>query len=126
MNAPKLTTSAILLLMACNSITRDETRGFVTGTYVRVSDQEMRREYDTIKIDLVSEAGNNYSVIRSLSFQRKMDREEFAWQYKKENWVAVYDESKRILYETRKGKIISFAPEKHTLFVGSTEYKKIN
>ncbi len=116
----------LLLLLACESSKSDEIRIFIPGTYARFSDHEMRKEYDTIKIDVISETGNNYSLIRSSSFQRKLDGKEFPWEYTKEEWTAVYDENKRVLNETRKGKVISFVPEKSILLVGTTEYKKLN
>lgn len=114
-----------ILLLACESSKSDEIRAFIPGTYARFSDHEMRKEYDTIKINVISEAGNNYSLIRSSSFQRKLDGKEFPWEYTKEEWTAVYDENKRVLNETHKGKVISFVPEKSILLVGTTEYKKL-
>lgn len=121
-----LVSGVLLLLLACESSKSDEIRIFIPGTYVRFSDHEMRKEYDTIKIDVISETGNNYSLVRSSSFQRKLDGKEFPLEYTKEEWTAVYDENKRVLNETRKGKVISFVPEKSILLVGTTEYKKLN
>ncbi|RYE40424.1 MAG: hypothetical protein EOP48_24720 [Sphingobacteriales bacterium] len=119
--------SAVLwLLLACESSKSDEIRTFIPGTYARFSDHEMRKEYDTLRINVISETGNNYSLIRSSSFQRKMDGKEFAWEFTKEEWTAVYDENKRVLNETRKGKVLSFVPQRNTLLVGTTEYKKVN
>ena len=115
-----------MLLQACESTKSDEIRAFIPGTYARFSDHEMRTEYDTLKIEVISETGNNYGLIRSSSFQRKLDGKEFPWEYTKEEWTAVYDENKRVLNETRKGKVISFVPEKSVLLVGTTEYKKLN
>lgn len=115
----------LILLLACQSNNRDEIREFIPGIYARFSDHEMRKEYDTIKINVISDAGNNYSLIRSSSFQRKLDGKEFPWEYTKEEWTGVYDENKKVLNETRKGKVISFVPEKNILLVGTTEYKKL-
>ena len=121
-----LMSGILMLLLACESTKSDQIRAFVPGTYARFSDHEMRKEYDTIKIDVISEPGNNYRLIRSSSFQRKLDGKEFPWEYTKEEWTAVYDENKKVLNETRKGKVISFVPEKSVLLVGTTEYKKLN
>ena len=116
--------SVLTLLFACNS-KDDEVRSFIPGTYARFSDHEMRKEYDTLKIEVISEAGNNYRLVRSSSFQRRLDGQTFPWEYTKEEWTGIYDETKRVLNETRKGKVISFVPEKNILMVGTTEYKKI-
>lgn len=120
-----LISGILTLLLACESNKSDVIREFIPGIYARFSDHEMRKEYDTIKIDVISETGNNYSLMRSSSFQRKLDGKEFPWEYTKEEWTAVYDENKRVLNETRKGKVISFVPEKRILLVGTTEYKKL-
>ena len=120
-----LISGILTLLLACESNKSDVIREFIPGIYARFSDHEMRKEYDTIKIDVISETGNNYSLKRSSSFQRKLDGKEFPWEYTKEEWTAVYDENKRVLNETRKGKVISFVPEKRILLVGTTEYKKL-
>jgi hypothetical protein len=121
-----LISGILMLLQACESTKSDEIRAFIPGTYARFSDHEIRTEYDTLKIQVISETGNNYGLIRSSSFQRKLDGKEFPWEYTKEEWTAVYDENKRVLNETRKGKVISFVPEKSVLLVGTTEYKKLN
>ena len=117
--------SSLLLLFACNSSKTDEFRSFIPGVYARYSDHEMRKEYDTLKIEMISDAGNNYRLIRSSSFQKKLDGQTLPWEYSREEWTAIYDEDKRVLNETRKGKVISFVPERNILMVGSTEYKKL-
>ena len=114
----------ILSLFSCSSKT-DEIRAFIPGTYVRFSDHEMRKEYDTLRIEMITEAGNNYRLLRSSTFQKKMDGQSFPWEYTAEEWSAIYDESKRVLNETKKGKVISFVPKKNILLIGTTEYKKI-
>ena len=86
----------LLLLLACGSSGSDEIRNFIPGTYVRFSDHEMRKEYDTIKIHVISSTGKNYKLIRSSCFQRKLERKDVPWEYTKEEWTAVYDENKRV------------------------------
>jgi hypothetical protein len=116
---------SFLALFACNSSKSDDIRSFIPGTYARFSDHEMRKEFDTLKIELISEPGNNYRLVRSSTFQKKLDGQSFPWERVDEEWIAIYDQSKRVLHETRKGKVISFVLEKNILLVGTTEYKKI-
>ena len=111
--------------IACNSSKTDAVRSFIPGTYVRFSDHEMRKEYDTLKIEMLSDAGNNYRLTRSSSFQKRLDGQVFPWEFEKEEWTAIYDASKRVLQETKKRKVISFVPERNILFAGTTKYKKI-
>ncbi len=110
---------------ACGS-KADEVKSFIPGTYARFSDHQFRKEYDTLKIEVASEKGNNYRLVKSSSFQKKLDGQVLPWEYKNEEWIAIYDEEKRILNEVTRGKVISFFPERNLLFVGKTEYKKIN
>lgn len=115
----------LLTLLACHFSKKDTVRSFIPGSYARFSDHQMRKEFDTLKIEPLSESGNNYRLLRSSSFQKKLDGQSFPWEEKKEEWTAIYDEEKKVLQETSKGKIISFVPQKNILLVGSTEYKKI-
>jgi hypothetical protein len=117
--------ASFITLLACTSSKSDEIRSFIPGTYARYSDHEMRKEFDSLKIELISESGNNYRLTRSSTFQRKLDGQTFPWEHNDEEWTAIYDESKRVLNETSKGKVISFVPEKNIVLVGKTEYKKI-
>lgn len=116
---------SFLLLLACSPSKTDEVESFIPGNYVRFSDHEMRQEYDTLSIEVLSEAGNNYKLLRSSRFQRKMDGRSFPWEHSKEEGTAIYDPQRKVLNETTKGKLISFIPEKNILLVGTTVYKKI-
>lgn len=113
------------MLVACKSAKNYDVRSFMPGIYTRFSDHEMRTEYDTIRIEPISETGNNYRLVRSSYFQKKLDGKTLPWEYRKEEWMAIYNEIKRVLNETKKGKVISFAPERNALFVEMTEYKKL-
>ena len=53
---------SFLSLLACSSSKTDEVESFIPGTYVRFSDHEMRKEYDTLSIDVLSEAGNKLTA----------------------------------------------------------------
>lgn len=111
-------------LLACTT-KNDEVKGFIPGTYVRYSENEMGRRYDTLQIEILSACSNNYRVIRFSSVQRLLDGQAFPWERRREVWACVYDEDKQIMNEMKKGKVMSFVPERSLLLVGSTEYKKI-
>jgi hypothetical protein len=116
---------SLFFFAACSAPEEDTVRDFIPGTYVRFFDHELRREYDTLRIEAISERGNNYRLLKSMSFQQKLDGQAMPWRRKEEEWAAIWDEKTKVLHETRKGKVISFAPEKGLLFVGTTQYKKI-
>ena len=115
----------ILLLFACNSAKNEQVRSFIPGTYVRFSNHEMRTQYDTIKIEVLSQRGNSYRLVKSSYFQKKLDGQTFPWQYTADELTAIYDENSQVLNESKSEKVISFVPEKHMMLVGATEYKKI-
>ena len=114
----------LINLFSCKS-SSDSVRSFIPGEYVRFFEHEMRKEHDTIKIVALSDATLTYKVLKSMSFQKRLDGQPFPWQSKKESWVAIYDEKKQVLNVVEKGKVISFVPERGILYVGSTEYKKV-
>lgn len=111
-------------LFSCTSKT-EKIKDFIPGTFVRFSENEMGRRHDTLEIEPLSEAGNNYHIIRRSSVQRQLDGKVFPWEQKKDRWIAIYDQGKFVLTESRKGKLISFAPERDVLLMGTAEYKKV-
>ena len=111
-------------LFACNT-EADIVRDFIPGTYVQFSENEMGRLNDTLLIDIISPSGHNYRIIRTSSIQRLLDGKAFPWEQRKEVWTGIYDKNKQVLNETKRGKVISFVPERGILLVGTTEYKKI-
>ena len=115
----------ICLLLSCDTMKGDEMKDFIPGTYVRFSDHEMRTEYDTLTIEAVRGADNQYRLIRTSYFQKKLDDRKFPWENSKEELMAIYDEDTKFLKELKKGKVISFFPQEFVLHVGTTEYKKL-
>ena len=114
----------LVALFSCKE-SEGDLQEFLPGEYVRFSDGEMRTQYDTLRIERISPQGSTYRLLRSSSYQKKLDGQTFPWQSKKEEWTAIYDKAKGILFETAKGRVISFSLEQKVLFVGSTQYKKI-
>jgi len=93
------------MMFGCHS-KADVVRTFIPGTYVWFSDHEMRTEYDTLYIERLRESGNYYRVVRSLTFQKKLDGKAFPWQSTKEEWSALYDEMNQVLKEVQKVHIL--------------------
>jgi hypothetical protein len=114
----------VFLIFGCHS-KADVVQAFIPGTYTRFSDHEMRTEYDTLRIERLRESGNYYRIVRSLTFQKKLDGKAFPWQSTKEEWSALFDELDQVLKEFHKGHILVFIPEENKLLVSTTEYKKI-
>jgi hypothetical protein len=96
---------------------------FIPGTYVRMVTNEFSVGLDTLVIGAVNQ--HMYTIIHKGSYRRIKENALLPVQRLSENWTATYDENKKVLVESKRGKIISFDPSKNILFVGSSLYKKI-
>jgi hypothetical protein len=112
------------LITRCNT-EADKIESFISGTYVRFSDHEMRIEYDTLSITPTSEEANSYIIIKTSSFQRKLDGKTLPVEHSKEEYTAVYDPSKKVMNEITKGRIVTFDPNNRLLTFGTSQYRKI-
>jgi len=117
-----------MILTGCNGVLKndDAIQSFIPGTYSSHAEGEYSIADDTLVISKVSNKGNAYTIVRYISYQRIIEKKIQALEYKTEKLMAIYDEKDKVLYEQKYGKIISFAPEKNMLLLGSSEYKKIN
>ena len=50
-----------LSLIACNGLSKDEFRASVPGSYVRISEHEFGKEYDTL---IFSEINGQFQILR--------------------------------------------------------------
>lgn len=102
----------------------DKVRDFIPGTYVNYAGGEFSVASDTLAIELVE--GNNYVIHRRTGFNLVTDGKIGKREYEVEKWTAVYSSDTQVLTETRKGKLISFFPDRGSLSVGRRVYKKID
>ena len=116
-----------MILTGCNGVLKndDAIQSFIPGTYSSHAEREYSIADDTLVISKVSNNGNAYTIVRYISYQRIIEKKIQALEYKTEKLMAIYDEKDKVLYEQKYGKIISFAPEKNMLLLGSSEYKKV-
>jgi hypothetical protein len=101
----------------------DNVKDFIPGTYVNSAGGEFSIASDTLILELVE--GNNYVVHRRTGYHLIAEGKVGPREYETEQWSAVYDTDKKTLLETRKGKIISFYPDRKALQVGRRVYDKI-
>jgi len=122
----KIFIAAITLLVSCTSLPgAGNLRSYIPGTYARIVNNEFSNGRDTLVISELSKAGNNYRIVHKITFQRMVEGKSSRPERKQEVWNAVYNEQEKLLHETVRGKLLSFNPEGRTLFVGTSEYKKI-
>ena len=105
----------------------DKIQSFIQGTYIRVFEGEYSKGHDTLIINQPDE-NNNYYIIEhnSILFRKSEDRQLLPVEYKSETWIAVYNEKEQVMTEQKKGKLISFLPEKDELLLGSNVFNKLN
>lgn len=119
----KLSVIVMLICIACSS--KQRVHDFIPGVYARHIQNEYSVGCDTLLISKENENTKTYTILRTTSYQRVIKGELKPVERKIEQWIALYNEEKKVLLEQKKGKIISFIPEKNQLLVGSNAYQKI-
>ena len=107
------------LLIACNGSNKSNV---FTGTYVRSSEHEFGKEYDTL---VITEFMDQYKIIRKWRYERVLDGVVQQPVYKVKVTTAYYEDKYRLLHENETGKRISIDKIEGILFVGPAKYKKI-
>ncbi|MFI5452211.1 hypothetical protein ACHMWN_08650 [Pedobacter sp. UC225_61] len=112
---------ALAMMLGC---TRDKVKEFIPGVYVNSAGGEFSVASDTLVIEMVE--GNNYVIHRRTGFNLVSDGKIGRREYETEQWKAIYSAENQSLTEVRKGKLISFFPDKNYLSVGARVYQKLN
>ena len=107
------------LMIACNG--SDKSKLF-PGTYVRSSEHEFGKEYDTL---VITEFMDQYKIIRKWRYERVLDGVVQQPVYKVKVTTAYYEDKYRLLHENETGKRISIDKGEGILIVGATKFKKI-
>lgn len=127
-NLFKMQTSKFLcglyLSFALAGCSGDKVRDFMPGTYVNSAGGEFSIASDTLKVELIE--GNSYQVLRSTGYNLISEGKVGNREHATELWSCTYSPATRTLTELKKGKLISFFPEKGALATGRRVYKKIN
>jgi len=119
----KLSIIVMLICVSCSS--KQGVQDFFPGVYARRIQNEYSIGYDTLLVSKENENSKTYTILRTTNYQRIIKGETKPVVRKTEKWIALYNEEKKILLEQKKGKIISFIPERKQLLVGSNAYQKI-
>lgn len=95
------------------------------GTYVRASQHEYGKEFDTIAVSLQNDAANEFKLNRRWRYARVLDGKPIEPEYKNTTTTAVYEESSKQLKEAETGDTYTFDAATKVLFAGSTQYEKL-
>lgn len=115
-----------MCLLGCGVIRKkDEVQSFIPGTYIRFSEHEFGREYDTLIISLQSSSANEYRIVRRWKYERVVDGHRLVPEYKIKVSVAIFDPRQKLLQEIRTGRIYTVDVKSGNLFSGAVKYKKL-
>ncbi len=115
----------LLVLTSCHSIMKDEVKEFMPGTYIRFSQLEFGKEYDTLIITLQNQSSNEYRIVRKWKYERVLDGSAIEPEYKRSVTSGVYNSVHKLLQETETGDLYSFDAKRKLLFNGPVKYQKL-
>ena len=127
-NLPFLFIGFASVMFSCGNSKEKQTEkitSFITGTYVRAFEGEYSVGHDTLVITQPDVANNLYTIQHNSSYQKIREKQLQPVEYKTENWTAIFNEQTNVLLEQKKGKQISFLPDKNELLLGSNQFQKI-
>lgn len=114
--------SVPMLIAACNGLREDSVKKFIPGTYIRYSEHEYGKEYDTL---VITNQKDQFQIQRRWRYERVLDGMTQEPEYKHQATTAFYDAEQRLLRESETGNTINFEPKENILIIGSTKYKKV-
>ena len=112
----------ICLLSSCSQSNKSEAKNTIPGTYVRMSEHEFGKEYDTL---VISEANDLFQIQRRWKYERVLDGVNQEPEYKRQNSTASFDANNQKLHENETGNAISYDSNNGTLSIGTTKYQKL-
>jgi hypothetical protein len=112
-------------LAGCSSTESDAIKAFIPGTYVRSSQTEFGKTYDTLVITLQSKLANEFKIQRRRKYDRVLDGKLIEPEYKITETTGLYDSEKKTLQETETLEFFTFDMEKKLLFNGANKFTKI-
>ena len=114
---------ALGLSFALASCASDEVRDFIPGTYVNSAGGEFSIASDTLILERIE--GNNYRVFRRTGYNLISNGKVGLREFETEVWACAYSPATKTLTESRKGKVISFYPDRGVLQVSRRMYEKM-
>jgi hypothetical protein len=114
-----------VLFAACNNLRKDEVKKFIPGTYIRSSQNEFGKEYDTLVITMQNQSANEYKILRKWRYDRVLDGKALEPEYKQTKTSGIYDANTNQMQETESLEVFTFDVESKLLFNGTNKFTKI-
>ncbi|HMR81977.1 MAG TPA: hypothetical protein PKE30_02560 [Niabella sp.] len=113
----------VSFMMSCNRISGDKLMDFIPGVYERRINHEYSKGLDRLIIK--QQHGNVYKIEKRSAIVRIRRGIELPVEYDTTAWTGIYDSKDHVIYEQRRGKVISFKPKENKLLVGASVYRKV-
>ena len=110
---------------SCTSVTKDEIKESIPGTYIRNAQHEYGSEQDTVIITVLNAASNEYKITRRWKYERVMDGKAIEPEYKVTDNTGVYSSETKMLQESSTLETYSFDPKQNLMFSGDIKYQKL-
>ncbi len=115
----------LFLLAGCSSSESDAIKEFIPGTYIRSSQNEFGKAYDTLVISLQNKSASQYQILRKWRYDRVLDGKLIEPEYKQEKNSGIYNPEKNVMQETETLELFTFDIERNLLFHGTNQFTKI-
>jgi hypothetical protein len=115
-----------MMTAVVSACTTNKIEDYIPGTYVDSASSEYSIAFDTLIIEPAEIESQNYIIHRKTGFRRIENGKLGKYQFKAEEWVAVFDPDTKVLNEITTGKTITFYPQTKRLRVVRREYQKID
>ena len=112
-------------MWGCGLHREDAVRSFIPGVYVRFSEHEFGKEFDTLDIKMLNASAGEFKITRRWRYERVGEDGKLQPEYKLTVTTVVYDPAHHILQERRYGKIYSFDMNAGCLFNGPNKFQKL-
>ena len=113
----------VCYIVSCNRVSSDRVKDFIPGVYERRINNEYSRGDD--KLIVTQRQGNTYTIEKRSAIIRIRGGVELPVRYDTVLWTGIYDSRTQVIYEQKKGKVISFRPKENKLLVGASVYRKV-
>jgi conjugation system TraG family ATPase len=128
--AQELRTTGIALLVfvlcSCQALVKKHLiKGFIPGTYVRFSEHEFGKEWDTLVIVKSAKSQDWYTIERKWKYERVEDGKDMEPEYKRSISTGWFDEKRSKFENEDEGETYWFDIEEKILHDGATTYRKI-
>lgn len=115
----------LLVINGCKDDGEAAIKRFIPGSYIKFSDGEYSKAWDTLIIQRFHEEEKTYIIARHIGFQKIRRGRLQPKQYSSDTSIVVFHPTTFQLQHPVTGKLYTFSPDSHTVLAGSALYQKI-